>query len=89
MEGCAILLNVVSLMGNGMRDALEETDLLLRLNLFFFFPFFPYITRLECCFFKSLPCSSFLDMLLSMVIKGVDYTPQVHLSVHGCFFFDH
>ena len=40
MEGCAILLNVVSLMGNGMRDALEETGLLLRLNLsssFFFF----------------------------------------------------
>lgn len=40
MEGCAILLNVVSLMGNGMRDALEETDLLLRLNLFFFFSLF-------------------------------------------------
>ena len=61
MEGCAILLNVVSLMGNGMRDALEETGLFLRLNLssssFFFFS---YITILECCFFKSLPCSFFL-----------------------------
>ena len=63
MEGCAIFLNVVSLMGNGMRDALEETGLFLRLNLssfFFFHFFFSYITRLECCFFKSLPCSFFL-----------------------------
>ena len=45
MEGCAILLNVVSLMGNGMRDALEETGLFLRLNLSssFFFSFFFFI----------------------------------------------
>lgn len=52
MEGCAILLNVVSLMGNGMRDALEETDLLLRLNLFFFFPFFHTLLDWNVAFLK-------------------------------------
>ena len=74
-----------------MRDALEETGLLLRLNLssFFFFHFF-FHTLLDwnVAFLNLFLVLSFLDMILSIVIWGVDCTPQVLSGVHGCFFFD-
>ena len=80
-------------MGNGMRDALEETGLFLRLNLsssFFFFIFFFFHTLIywNVAFLNLFLVLSFLDMILSIVIWGVDCTPQVLSGVHGCFFFD-
>ena len=79
-------------MGNGMRDALEETGLFLRLNLSssFFFSFFFFHTLLDwnVAFLNLFLVLSFLDMILSIVIWGVDCTPQALSGVHGCFFFD-